>query len=118
VTGKLSDVCGLVMFPLFLVGVVELVSYFRGRPKSLGPTAVLYAAMATGVVFAAIKTNDVAADAYRLFIGVRWLVQRALVHGDLTLPHVYHVADPTDLLALPALLLPVLIARRRGSRST
>jgi preprotein translocase subunit Sec61beta len=115
ITGKLSDLCGLVVFPLLLAGLIELVWFLRGRPKRLGPRAVLYAALATGVVFAAIKVNDAAADAYRFLFGVRWLIERALLHGDTTLPHVRHVADPTDLLALPALLLPVLIARRRGA---
>jgi hypothetical protein len=112
VTGKLSDVCGLVMFPLFLVGLIELVLLALGRPRRLGASAVVWAALATGLTFAAIKTSLTAGEAYRFLFGLRWLLGRALIHGDWTLPNVHHVVDPTDLLALPALLLPVLLARR------
>ncbi len=111
-TGKLSDVCGMVMFPLLLVGLAELVLLVVARPRTFGWRAVAGAAVATGVVFAAIKVSESAANVYRFAFGVRWMLEEAVLHGRATLPSVQQVVDPTDLLALPALVVPVLIAWR------
>ena len=68
---------------------------------------VVAVALLTGVVFALTKTWSLAADAYRLAIGVlQWPVHGALVE-------VRHTMDPTDLIALPACLAAAWIERRR-----
>jgi hypothetical protein len=105
VTGKLSDVAGLVFFPLVLVSIVELV---RGRAASRAE--VTGAVVLTGVAFAAIKLVPVAAGAYTGGLAaLRWLP--AGLAGALTAapppspPRIHHVMDVTDCLSLPALWL-------------
>jgi hypothetical protein len=104
-TGKLSDVAGLVFFPLVLVSIVELV---RGRATSRAE--LTGAVLATGVGFAAIKVVPAAAAAYAgSLAALRWLP--AGLAGVLTaaplpsLPRIHHVMDVTDCLSLPALWL-------------
>lgn len=110
-TGKLSDVAGMIFFPLFLAALLELA---RVRHHRL----ILGCAIATGVVFAATKTIPLAADAYRSGLGaIQWPFHAlfALVRGH-RVPGLSPVAmtmDPTDLIALPALVLPVWLTRQR-----
>ncbi len=81
VTGKLSDLAGLVVAPWLLAVLLRL----RHR------RSVDAAHVATGLVFAAINVSPEAAaavEALSRLLGVPWAI---------------HV-DPTDLLALPALL--------------
>lgn len=86
VTGKLSDVAGLVFFPL-------LVSALLGK-RGLGLCVV-----ATGLGFAAIKVWEPATVACEHVLGaLQWPLT-------LNLAPVEIVRDPTDLLALPALAL-------------
>ncbi len=120
VTGKLSDVCGLIVFPLFVAGSIEAAAWASKRPVLLGARGVSVVAIAVGLVFAAIQLSSPAAALYRWLFGVRWLVQGWILRGDTALPNVRHTMDPTDLLALPALAIPVLLAyqlRPRPSRS-
>jgi hypothetical protein len=112
VTGKLSDVAGLAFFPLLLAAVAE-------RIGSRGVRVTVIAAAATGVVFAAVKTVPLAADAYRVGLAaLQWPARAigALVGGRATpgLGEVQLVMDPTDLLALPALAIPLALIIPRG----
>jgi hypothetical protein len=91
-TGKLSDAAGLVFFPLLLAALLRI--------------RVVPAAIATAVVFALVKTVPAATEAYRHVLG---LLQIAI--GSDGRP-VEAVTDPTDLLALPFVLLAIVIARR------
>ncbi len=108
-TGKLSDVAGMVFFPIFLAALLEL---FGARHRRL----VLGCAIATGIVFAATKTIPPAAEAYRIGLGaIQWPFRALLsiVRGD-GVPALARVAmtmDPTDLIALPALSVPVWLVR-------
>jgi hypothetical protein len=117
VSGKLSDFAGLIYFPLFVATVVEIVR----RPFKVDKwwaTVRLVGALAvvTGVVFALAKVWTPWADGYRTTFGAIWWPVDALtavVRGD-ALPNVgrLHLAqDPTDLFALPALVVPVVVAR-------
>lgn len=109
-TGKLSDVAGMIFFPLFLAAILEM---FRVRHSWL----ILGCAIATGVVFAATKTIPLAADAYRSGLGaIQWPFHAlfAIVRGN-RVPGLASVAmtmDPTDLIALPALIVPVWLTSR------
>jgi hypothetical protein len=93
VTGKLSDVAGLALFPLVLALVVGLA---RRSPKITIVTSVL----ATGSWFTAFKTLPPVADA-----------TESLVQA-LTGQPARIVVDPTDLVALPALGWAMVAWRR------
>ena len=110
-TGKLSDVAGLVFFPLLVAAAVELASR-----RDVAARAVAGVAIAVGVGFAAIKLWSPASDAYRVGLAALQWPAHALVAvlDSATLPAIGRVqltADPTDLLALPALLVPVWLVR-------
>ncbi|MEM6790471.1 MAG: DUF4215 domain-containing protein [Myxococcota bacterium] len=80
VTGKLSDVAGLIVAPLLFATVVRA----RGR------RAMAACHLAVGAVFAAIQVSAPAAAGWSALMGAfgfPWVI----------------VSDPTDLLALPAL---------------
>ncbi|NUP79632.1 MAG: hypothetical protein HOV96_19010, partial [Nonomuraea sp.] len=86
VTGKLSDVAGLVVAP-------ALVALLFGRRADLAATVL------TGVLFTLVKTTETGAD----LASQTW----TLVAG-----HSRVLADPTDLIALPALALAWWVRRR------
>ncbi len=105
-TGKLSDVAGLVYFPLLLLALLEpAFGPLRGRRH------VRVAAIVTGLGFAAVKLWPIATAAYGITWGaMQWvaLASIAAAIGD-DAPHllpVACVADPTDLLALAGLAIP------------
>jgi hypothetical protein len=82
VTGKLSDFAGLVVAPVLLAALVRV----------RGPRGLLAAHVAVGVVFSAIQLSAIAAELWSgamAAVGFPWLITR----------------DPTDLMALPALLV-------------
>jgi hypothetical protein len=122
VTGKLSDVAGLALTPLVLVAGWEVGRWALGRPWGPSRSAILGAVVATGLAFAAAKTLPPAADVYRVGLGVlQWpfAAVGALI-GSGPLPELRPVAfvrDATDLVALPALLVPFVVGHRRGRRN-
>ncbi|MEU7941801.1 hypothetical protein [Microbispora bryophytorum] len=106
VTGKLSDVAGMLVAPPLLALVATLAvrrpaapaQDGAAAPGEAGRRAALAAIALTGAVFALVKTTPVgaraAADVWALFT-----------------PSAGVVADPTDLLALPALGLAWVVRR-------
>ncbi|MGI5285071.1 hypothetical protein ACQEVF_17285 [Nonomuraea polychroma] len=86
VTGKLSDVAGLLVAP-------ALLALLLWRRADLAATVL------TGVLFALVKTTETGAEA----ASQAW----TLVAGPSRV-----LADPTDLLALPALVLAWWVRRR------
>lgn len=122
VTGKLSDLAGLVFFPLLLVAIAELALAGAGRWRGPDMRLVEAAVAATGIAFAAVKLLPGAEAIYEQVLGVaQWPVRLlvALIPGggaaggpvpvDLT-------RDPTDLVALVALWIPVELGARRAAR--
>ncbi|MGE0790833.1 MAG: hypothetical protein AB7S26_34480 [Sandaracinaceae bacterium] len=112
-TGKLSDVASLIVFPLLPVAAFDL----WGRGSSRAHDVLLMASiLATGLVMASINLFDAAADAYRVglavlqypFLGLRSFELGPLRPVGLTM-------DPTDLVTLPALIVPALVGRSRDS---
>jgi hypothetical protein len=118
VTGKVSDVAGLVFFPLLLVSIAEAARWLVHRDRwVLGPRALVVAIVITAVGFAAIKTWGPAGDAYRIGNGVaRWPLDAvpSLMRGEGLTPvgTVRLVEDRTDLFALVALVVPWWIGSR------
>lgn len=115
-TGKLSDFAGLAFFPLFLQALWEL---WRPRPSR---RALLVCVLATGAVFALVKTTGPGITAYR--IGLAALQWPLLASFDLlrgqgagALAPVQAVRDPSDLLALPMLGVAWAVGRRRLERA-
>lgn len=111
-TGKLSDVAGMIFFPLLLAAALEHAGVRRGH------RTVLAAAIATGLVFAAVKLWDPAGEAYRVGLAALQWPFRALAavvqsHGLPALGRAPLVTDPTDLVALPALVIPIGLCRSR-----
>jgi hypothetical protein len=100
VTGKLSDLAGLVFAPLVLSSAIGLalavaVRFGARVDPSLSRRRLLGCLAATGLTFAAVKLSP---DAARLLAGL--------------LPHGSHiVVDGTDLFTLPALAIAYLIGR-------
>lgn len=118
-TGKLSDVCGLIVAPLLCWSVLQALAALRGREPSPRWVNVCLAAPSLG--FVAINVSLVASELYRraaasVTAPLRgWLTP--LGGGNLFTSGARHVADWGDLVALPALfvawaLLRAEIARR------
>ena len=113
-TGKLSDVAGLVLFPLLLQAVWEGADHLLRRRCRPSETVMMVALVATGFCFSAIQIWPFAGDVYLavtslahapgwMFLGVE------PVQGHLT-------PDATDLLTLPALALPYIVHEQRMVR--
>ena len=108
VTGKISDFAGLAFFPSLLVGAWEIALSALGRECRPSRRALFTAALATSLVFAAVKLWAPAGDLYRVGLAsFQWpfLALLKLTQGR-ALPPLRPVAltqDPTDLAALPAL---------------
>jgi hypothetical protein len=117
VTGKLSDFAGLAFFPLLLAAAAEHAGIRRGTQT------IVVAAIATGLAFAAVKLAAPAAELYRVGLAaLQWPARalRAIVTGGAlpALGRVRFVADPTDLVALVALAVPVALTRTQRRRSS
>ena len=110
VTGKLSDVAGLIVLPVLLVAAWELALRTGGRHGGSGRLVAGAAVVISGIGFAIVKTQPAGAEAFGLLLGAaQWLLALPM-HMALAQPvpgvvaaHV--LADPTDLLALPALVV-------------
>ena len=117
--GKLSDFAGLAFFPLFLQALGEAGAELARRPWAPSRRVLVVAAIATAVVFALTQVWPPASEAYRAAFGtLYWPVGaiRALLAGD-GLPGwapARLVADPWDLVAVPAVGLAVLAGWRRS----
>jgi hypothetical protein len=121
-TGKLSDFAGLVFFPVLLVGVAELTTSRLGRRPPRTPRSMLVCCGLTALVFAPAELWEPATVFYEAALGaIQWpfriLVAVAGGGEAPALRRVSATADPTDLIALPMLLVPVLLAFRTTSRA-
>ena len=107
-TGKLSDVAGVFVFPLLVLSAVRLLGPLRPgigmEAKTVRAVVVL-----TAAGFAAVKLVGPVGDAYASTIGVvRWIASA----GWFELGPIEVVRDPTDVLVLPVLIGSYLVARR------
>lgn len=97
-TGKLSDVAGLIFAPLVLTALVDLALYVTRAPISprLGPRRLAAAIAITGGVFVAVKVSP--ASAATVARAWSWTGVDARIYP-----------DPWDLIALPALAVAAWI---------
>ena len=121
ITGKLSDVAGLVVLPVVLVAAWELLGRNEARRASAGRTVILLALAVTGIGFAIVKTQAAAADAFGLALGMaQWLPvslqHLAIGEAIASIGTAPVLADPTDLIALPALGVAAWLLRSQGAR--
>lgn len=117
-TGKLSDVAGLVLTPLVLGAAWELASWSRRRRFGPSRSVAALSVAAVGIGFAAAKTLEPAAYLYRAAMGLlQWpFAAVASLIGSGSVPEpglVVFVRDPSDLIALPVLAVPLVIGQRR-----
>jgi hypothetical protein len=118
VTGKVSDVAGLVFFPILVLSAGELVMTATGRWRIPTRRALTIAVACSAMAYGLVKTLPDAALAAGWLLGIaQWLFSlpvRALA-GTLGAPVVptVIVVDPTDLLALPFVALAIWIGRSR-----
>jgi hypothetical protein len=119
VTGKLSDLAGMVFFPLLLQGLWEVALRLAGRPWGPSRRALVACALITAVGLPAIQVWEPAAGAWRWGLGaLQWpfLALADLLSGQGLPPWapVRHTPDPTDVLVSPAVLLAAWVGWRRS----
>lgn len=112
VTGKLSDVAGMVFFPFLLLATVDVLR----RRTAPGVRSAVVAGTATAVVFAAVKTWLPAREVYVAVVGVLRHPVDTLVRGVASPVEVVVVPDVTDVVAVLACAAVVLVVLRDGRR--
>ena len=102
-TGKLSDVAGLIAAPLLLQALIETL---RGSRLPRGRALPLALCCLIGAVFTAMELTPLGDAAFRYGLGALQWPGRALLAWQLIpIRPVAHVADAGDLWTLPALLI-------------
>jgi hypothetical protein len=118
ITGKLSDVAGLIVAPIALLAASEVALWGTGRWSGPSGRALAVAIVVVGVAFVAVQVWPPATEAYRWGLGaLQWPIRAAAAvlaggSGSAIAP-VQVTADAEDLLALPALLVTGWVGRRR-----
>jgi hypothetical protein len=120
VTGKLSDVCGLVFFPILVVAGTEIAASITHRFRGPSVRTAWIVAAAVAVMFIGMKSSHVVGDAYSVTLGaLQWPFRAlfAVVRGAPlpALQAVAHVVDPTDMVAVPGVWWCVRQARVRAA---
>ena len=115
-TGKLSDVAGLAVFPLVPLVAYEVLCALRLKAPRHRNGVLLGAMIATGLVMVGINIWDSWADAYRIGLAALqwpWIAFVDVLSGGQVrdLQPVFLTMDPTDAFTLPALLIPWWVAR-------
>jgi hypothetical protein len=117
-TGKLSDLAGLVVLPLIILGAWELAMATLGRWLGPARPALIGAIAIAGAAFAAIKLSSDGAEIYRVGMGLaRWPIDAFIAAGGGAWPpepgRVRLVQDVSDMICLPALLVVWHVGQRR-----
>lgn len=117
-TGKLSDFAGLAFFPLILQAFWELGQRVFGRWRRPQHHVLYLACALTALASTLAKTTPFGAELYRTGLAALQWPLRAAARGAAGEPlpplgRVGFVADPSDLLALPALAIALWAGQRR-----
>jgi hypothetical protein len=118
VTGKLSDLAGLIVAPLALQAAWEVASWAVGRWRGPSSAVLAVSTVAVGLAFAAMQVWEPATDAYRWGLGAAQWPFRVVAAAFAGAPApdiapVTAVADAEDLVALPILAVTWWLGRRR-----
>jgi hypothetical protein len=113
VTGKLSDIAGLIFFPLLLWSLVDITSRLVRNRTGLTRWG-LYACIAiTALVFSAGKSTVIGAELCRWFwAAAQWPFRAIAAERIISLRKINFVQDPTDLYVLPTLLITAWIGHQ------
>ena len=115
VSGKLSDVAGLIFFPILLVALAELGALVLPRRPYATSRWFLYASVITAVVYIGVKYIPFGQQLY--LISNQWIASVTSSLGAAMPRRI--IVDPWDLLPLLALVIPVIAGRHwRPSRPT
>ena len=108
ITGKLSDIAGMIYFPLLLeMLLAPMVKHRR---------LLLACCTATAIAFTLTKTTAFGNDAFRLAWGaMQWPWYALRGEG---FPRVVLVQDPTDVIAVPFVLIALYTGSRRFKRTS
>lgn len=109
-SGKLSDVAGLVMFPLFLQAILEVLRAQIGTYTGPSKAELWFAVVSTAIAFSLVQLCPTANYAYAWSVGfIRWILT-----GGFDQPHaVRSWSDPWDLMTLPVLLVTAKLGAHR-----
>jgi hypothetical protein len=108
VTGKLSDVAGLVLLPVGLLSLLEVGRWAGGRTLAWRRDAVVLVTLCV-VGFVFVKCTAAGHDAYAWSVGaLRWPV-----HGGGAVRPIAVARDVGDLVALLIVPLPFVLIRAR-----
>jgi hypothetical protein len=116
VTGKLSDIAGLVFFPSFLQALWEMLCAGRGKAFEHSRRLLYGCSVLSVAGFVFVKLFPVGGSLYSVVLGAIHGVPKAIIdlaHLHLPeLPRARLVQDPGDLLALPVAFLDFLLAKK------
>jgi hypothetical protein len=105
-TGKLSDIAGLVFLPLLVISLYELVRAAMRKPWQLGDPWLVAIAAGVAIGFAATKLSTPVAATYGDVLG--WLRWPLIGHWR----QVAISQDPTDVLCTPCAIVAWIESRR------
>ncbi len=119
ITGKLSDVAGLVVTPLLLGALIEVAISRRRSVYEPSAAAAILSTLTVGCGFTLAITLPAVGDVYRTLMGaLQWpfeVLSPPFGSTALSGPTpVQFAADPTDLLTLPALIIPLWVGLARA----
>ncbi len=120
VTGKLSDIAGMVFFPVLVVAGIELLGRVRRSFSGPQPRVAVVVAVVVATVFALTKVSTTAGQVYAMTWAImQWPFRMAqALWSDGAAPAlrpVAHVVDPTDVVAIVGVLYVVWQTRRRAT---
>lgn len=107
-SGILSDLAGMVFFPVFLVAVVELMCIVLPRKPGASPMWFCISSVLVGVLLVVVKFTEQGQAAYRALVAP---LHEGPLAG-LTIGGGGAVADPWDLLALLLIPVPIWVGYR------
>ena len=117
-TGKLSDVAGLVVFPLIPLAVYQVGCAWRKTVPRHESQVFAGGLLGTLALFASINLSQACSDLYATLLSLGQWPFRAIVavasgEGLVGVVPLAATPDPTDLLTLPALWIPYFLVSHR-----